>query len=235
MGGTSEIPHLRLWSCQELWLRSWHGWVLEQSFLVWNLFYNDIFVDVLFRRLDRREKVVACFAVCCSVLRCVAVCCSVSVACFAQYKHACTERSLAVSLLCLVRYSVRLACSPTSWPRQAISPVQIRWSSYVSFPLSSERWSFLIIQKRWLWAFCSVFTGANKTDVLVALYGGEAVWRCPRNGQLRMPDKKELPDEKKMLEPHASWGCVNADWTGDTDTRQSHTGHILMIHQSHTS
>ena len=31
----------------KLWSRSWHGWFLEQSFLVRNLFCNDIFVDVL--------------------------------------------------------------------------------------------------------------------------------------------------------------------------------------------
>jgi len=44
--GESEIPYLRLRSHQELWSRSWHGWFLEQS-LVRNLFYNDIFFDVL--------------------------------------------------------------------------------------------------------------------------------------------------------------------------------------------
>jgi len=25
------------------------------------------------------------------------------------------------------------------------------------------------------------------------------------------------------------WGLVNADWTGDTDTRRSHTSYILMM------
>jgi len=45
----SEKPDLRLRSRLELWSRSWHGWFLEQSFLVRNLFYNDTFVDVLFR------------------------------------------------------------------------------------------------------------------------------------------------------------------------------------------
>jgi len=42
MWGTSENPNLRLRSRLELWSRSWHGWFLEQSFLVWNLFNNDI-------------------------------------------------------------------------------------------------------------------------------------------------------------------------------------------------
>ena len=40
---------------------------------------------------------------------------------------------------------------------------------------------------------CSAFTAANKT----AFYRGEAASSCPRSGQLRMPDKKELPDEQK--------------------------------------
>ena len=51
-----EIPYLRLRSHQELWSRSWHGWFLEQSFLVRNLFYNAIFVDVLFRGWDGQRK-----------------------------------------------------------------------------------------------------------------------------------------------------------------------------------
>ena len=40
----------------------WHRSVLEQSFSVQNLFYNDILVDILFKRLDRREKVVVLIA-----------------------------------------------------------------------------------------------------------------------------------------------------------------------------
>jgi len=47
--GESKNPNLRLRSRLELWSRSWHGWFLEQSFLVWNLFYHDTFVDVLLR------------------------------------------------------------------------------------------------------------------------------------------------------------------------------------------
>jgi len=43
---------------------------------------------------------------------------------------------------------------------------------------------------------CSAFTAANKTSVLVAFYGGEAASSCPRSGQLRTPDKKELSDEQ---------------------------------------
>jgi len=37
-----------------------HSWVLEQGFLVWNLLYNDFFVDRPFSKLGRREKVVTC-------------------------------------------------------------------------------------------------------------------------------------------------------------------------------
>jgi len=29
--------------------------------------------------------------------------------------------------------------------------------------------------------------------------------------------------------PNVLWGWVDADWTGDTDTRRSHTGYILMM------
>ena len=56
----SEIPYLRLQSHSELWSRSWHGWFLEQSVLVWNLFYNQIFLDVLFKRLDGEKRLSRC-------------------------------------------------------------------------------------------------------------------------------------------------------------------------------
>jgi len=29
--------------------------------------------------------------------------------------------------------------------------------------------------------------------------------------------------------PNVLWGWVDADWAGDTDTRRSHTGYILMM------
>ena len=41
-----------------------------------------------------------------------------------------------MSLLCLAHHAVRLWRSPRRWPRGATNPVQIRWKSYVSFPLS---------------------------------------------------------------------------------------------------
>jgi len=44
---------------------------------------------------------------------------------------------------------------------------------------------------------CSAFTAADKTDMLVAFYGGEAASSCQGSGQLRTPDKKRLPDEQK--------------------------------------
>jgi len=58
----SENPHLRVRSRLELWSRSWHGLhgFLEQSFLVRELFYNDTFVDVLFRGLDGDRKSSRC-------------------------------------------------------------------------------------------------------------------------------------------------------------------------------
>jgi len=60
--GESEILYLRLWSHEEQWSRSWHGWFLVQGFLIPNSFYNDIFVEVHLKRFGRREKVVALFA-----------------------------------------------------------------------------------------------------------------------------------------------------------------------------
>ena len=63
----------------------WHSWVLEQSFSFWNLFYNDIFVDIIVKNYFGGEKVVAYFA---------------------QYKHFCTRWSFAVSLLCRSHHSV---------------------------------------------------------------------------------------------------------------------------------
>ena len=54
--GESEKPNVRLRSHLELWSRSWHSWFLEQSFQVRKLFYNDTFVDVLFRGLDSDRK-----------------------------------------------------------------------------------------------------------------------------------------------------------------------------------
>jgi len=58
--GKSENPNMRLRSRSELWSHSWHGWFLEQSFLVWNLFYNDTFVDVLFRDWNGDKKSSPC-------------------------------------------------------------------------------------------------------------------------------------------------------------------------------
>jgi len=61
MGSTdSENPNLRLRSRLILWSRSRHGWFLEQSFLVRNLFYTDTFVDVLFRGWNGDRKSSRC-------------------------------------------------------------------------------------------------------------------------------------------------------------------------------
>jgi len=43
----------------------------------------------------------------------------------------------------------------------------------------------------------ALFLLPTKIDALVAVYGGEAASSCPRSGQLRTPNKKEPPDEKK--------------------------------------
>jgi len=57
-----------------------------------------------------------------------------------------------VSSLCLAHHAVRLWRSPRRWSRGATNPVQIRWKSHVSFPLSQGRWPSLIRRNRWLWA-----------------------------------------------------------------------------------
>jgi len=44
----------------------------------------------------------------------------------------------------LAHHAVRFWRSPRRWPRGATNPVQIRWKSHVSFPLSWERWPSLI-------------------------------------------------------------------------------------------
>ena len=58
--GERENPNLRLRSRLELWSRSWHGWFLEQSFLVRNLIYNITFVDVLLRGGNGNRKSSCC-------------------------------------------------------------------------------------------------------------------------------------------------------------------------------
>jgi len=105
---SSEIPHLRLRSHQELWSRSWHGWFLGQSFLVRNLFYNDIFCGVW----DGQRKVSRLFV---------------------EYKHVFIKRSFAVSSMCLAHHAVHLWCSPRRWPRWETKPVQIYWNC-ATFP-----------------------------------------------------------------------------------------------------
>jgi len=125
--GESENPNLRLRSCLELWSRSWHGWFLEQSFLVRNLFYNDTFVDVLLRGWNGDRKSSRCLP---------------NTSTFVP-----NDRSQC--LLCLAHHAVRLWRSPRRWPRGATNPVQIRWKSHVSFPLSWGRWPSLIRRNRY--------------------------------------------------------------------------------------
>ena len=91
----------------KLWSRSRHGWFVEHSFLVQILFYNDVFVDILFRCWVCERKL--------SWL-------------FASYKHICTKWSFAVSLLFLAHHAVRLWCSPRRWHHGATNPEQIHWN-----------------------------------------------------------------------------------------------------------
>jgi len=53
-----------------------------------------------------------------------------------------------MSLLCLAHHAVRLWRSHRRWPRGVTNPVQIRWKSHVSFPLSWGRWPSLIRRNR---------------------------------------------------------------------------------------
>ena len=60
--GESEKPYLRLWSHWEQQSHSWRAWFLDESFHIRNSFYDDIFVDVRFKRFGQREKDVALIA-----------------------------------------------------------------------------------------------------------------------------------------------------------------------------
>ena len=74
-----------------------------------------------------------------------------------------------MSSLCPAHHAVRFWRSPRRWPRGATNPVQIRWKSHVSFPLSEGRWLSLIRRKSLLMMpLCSAFTAADKTDALAA-------------------------------------------------------------------
>jgi len=125
--GENENPNPRLQSCWELWSRSWHGWFLEKSFLVRKLFYNDTFVDVLFKGWNGDTKSSRCLP---------------NTSTFAR--NDCSQ-----SLYC-VWPIMRCAFwrSPRRWPGEATNPVQIRWKSHVSFPLSWGRWPSLIRRNR---------------------------------------------------------------------------------------
>jgi len=56
----------------------------------------------------------------------------------ASVYHHCREKIYAGS----ERFFVQFCISPRCWPRQAMKPVQFRWRSHVSFPLSQAwgRW-----------------------------------------------------------------------------------------------
>ena len=66
-----------------------------------------------------------------------------------------------VQTLCLAHHVVHLWRSPRRWSCGATNPVQIRWKSRVSFPLSEERWLSLIIQNRWVWCVLGWVTKLN--------------------------------------------------------------------------
>jgi len=122
--GERENPNLRLRSRLELWSRSWHGWFLEQSFLIWNLLYNDA---VLTSFLEVGTAVQRSCVVCLIQARLY-------------------QMIIRRSLLCLAHHAVRLWRSPRRWPGGVTNPVQIRWKSHVSFPLSWGRRPSLIRQ-----------------------------------------------------------------------------------------
>jgi len=177
--GESENPNLRLRSRLELWSRSWHGWFLEHSFLVRNLFYNDTCVDFLFRGWngDRSRRVVCLIQARLyqTIVRSV-----FTVSCPSGKTGVTADRdkiefrlfnsssifniTLREELFSLpkkktilsrsavtpvfLHHAVRLWRSPRRWPRGATNPVQIRWKSHVSSPLSWGRWPSLIRRNR---------------------------------------------------------------------------------------
>jgi len=104
----SEIPYLRLRSHHELWSRSWHGWFLEHGFLVWNLIYNDFFVDVLFRGWNSQRKLSRFLTNTITSVR--------------------NDRSQCIHCVLSI-----MRCAFGAWPRGATNPVQIHWNC-ATFP-----------------------------------------------------------------------------------------------------
>ena len=111
----SVIPIWRLRLHSELCSHMSHRWVIEQSFLIWNMFCDVIYFESPrtppLMKLPtewgcpclQEEQDTVSAAVCCSVLQCVAVCCIV-LQCVAvcslywnipiiQYKHVCRPTS----------------------------------------------------------------------------------------------------------------------------------------------
>ena len=65
---------------------------------------------------------------------------------------------------------------------------------------------------------CSAFTAAEKTDVLVAFYGGEPASSCPGSGQLRTPVKKD--EQKSRHQDNASRSTLEVECVVATQTGQ---------------
>jgi len=62
-------------------------------------------------------------------------------------------------------------------------------------------------------------------------WGGDgwgSLFRCFRSKLSRSTDRHD-PYTRGSRRVNELWGWVDADWAGDTDTRRSHTGYILMM------
>ena len=95
------------------------------SFLVQNLFYNDTFVDFLFRGWNSDRKSSRCLSNTSTFV--------------ANDRSQCLY--CVFPIVCLWR-------SPRRWPHWVMKPMQIRWKSHVSFPVSWGRWPSLIRRNR---------------------------------------------------------------------------------------
>jgi len=125
--GESENPNRRLRSHLELWSRSWHGWFLEQSFLVRKLFYNDTFVDVLFRGLDGDRKSSRCLP---------------NTSTFVPNDRSQCLYCVLPIMRCAFGAHIDIGLAERQTPSWG------RWKSHVFFPLSEGRWPSLIRRNR---------------------------------------------------------------------------------------
>jgi len=93
---------------------------------VQNLFYNDIFLYVLFKRLDGENRLSRCL----------------------PNTRTFVPNDRSQCLYCVLPIMRCAIGAHRRWPCGATNPVQIRWKPHVSCPLSWGRWPSLIRRNR---------------------------------------------------------------------------------------